>query len=326
MTVLIHIQAGVEAWQIPDRAVDRLREQFPEHTFIHATDKDTRARGLAEADVAFTWRLKAEELARAPRLRWVHTSAVAVDTLCLPELAARGVIVSNSRGVQAAPIAEHVIMCLLGLARQLPLAFEEQRHARWSPNAFTGPRLPRLVRGWTLGLVGAGTIGLEVARLATALGMEVVALRRRPLPIPGIARVLVGRAGLEELLDAADAVVLATPPTPATHHLIGRPELARLRPGAVLVNVGRGTAVDTDALVDALASGHLAGVALDVFPREPLPPDHLLWTCPNVIITPHSSGFRAGHWDEAVALFADNLRRLERGEPLRHVVDAEAGY
>src|SRR5688500_1301643 len=178
MNVLISIQQPVRAWQIPPEGVATLRRRFPDLAFHHATDDAARAEALAGCDIAYTWILSAAELARAPRLKWVHTSAVAVETLCLPELFARGIIVSNSRGVQSTPIAEHVFAVMLALAKQLPYVIDRQRAQTWAQNDFHGDRLPWLLRGRTLGLVGVGTIGSEIARLAAAFGMTVVAVRR----------------------------------------------------------------------------------------------------------------------------------------------------
>ncbi|MFN2444153.1 MAG: D-2-hydroxyacid dehydrogenase [Vicinamibacterales bacterium] len=327
MNVLVSIQQPVRAWQIPQGAVASLRERFPHVTFVHAVDAEQRADGLPACEVAYTWILSAAELARAPRLRWVHTSAVAVETLCLPELFARGVLVSNTRGVQATPIAEHVFATVLALAKQLPFALEQQRHARWAQNEFAGDRLPWLLRGRTLGLIGVGTIGGEIARLARAFGMTVIATRRRPeqADVAAIAEVLPASA-LDALLVRADVLVVAAPLTPETDGLVGAAQIARMKRGSVLVNVGRARIIQTAALVDALHAGHLAGASLDVYPQEPLPPDHPLWTCPNIILTPHTSGFRHGHWEEVVELFADNLMRFEKGEGLRYRVVPELGY
>jgi D-2-hydroxyacid dehydrogenase (NADP+) len=327
MKILVSIQQPVAAWQIPAPQVERLRALFPQHEFLYATDDAGRAAGLAACDVAFTWILKPHELAAAPHVRWVHTSAVAVGTLCLSDLAARGIVVSNTRGVQARPIAEHVFACVLAFARQLPFVLEQQRTATWSQNAHAGARLPWLLRGRTLGVVGLGSIGAEIASLATAWDLRVVGVRRRPEAggPPGVAEVL-GIDGLPRLLAQSDIVVVAAPLTDDTRALLGADEIAAMKPGAVLVNIARGRLVDTTALIAALESGHLAGAALDVFDREPLPTDHPLWRAPNVLLTPHTSGFRAGHWDEVVDLFADNLRRYERGEPVRWAVDPALGY
>jgi phosphoglycerate dehydrogenase-like enzyme len=327
MNVLVSIQQPVSQWQIPAEAVAALRARFPQHTFIHATDDAARARGLSDCDVAYTWILSAGELAAAPALRWVHSSAVAVETICVPELAARGVLLSNTRGVQAVPIAEHVLATVLALAKQLPFALERQREGRWSQNDFVGGRLPWLLGGRTLGLIGVGTIGGEIARLASAFGMHVVATRRRldrPLP-PGLAEVFPPSA-LDRVLERADVVVVAAPLTPETEGLLDARAFGRMKRGAIFVNVGRAKIADRGALIDVLRAGHLGGASLDVFHQEPLPPDDPLWTMPNVVLTPHTSGFRTGHWDEVVDLFSENLERFEAGKPLRYRVKPELGY
>jgi phosphoglycerate dehydrogenase-like enzyme len=325
--VLISIQQRVPQWQIPEASARALMARFPALTFAYARTEAERAAALATAEVAYTWTLSAEELTRAPQLRWVHTSAVAVETLCLPELAARGVRVSNTRGVQAVPIAEHALAAVLALAKQLPFAIDSQRRGVWAQDAFTGARLPWLLNGRTLGLIGLGSIGQALAARASALGMSVLALRRQmdAPPVTGVTAIY-GRDRLIAMLGRCDALVVAAPLTPHTNGLIDRTALAALKPGAVVVNVGRSAIVDTDALVDALESGHVGGAALDVFPEEPLPPGHRLWTAPNLIVTPHTSGFRQGHWDEVVHVFADNLQRYQAGEALRFEVEVERGY
>ena len=327
MKILISIQQPVTQWQIPDAGVNALRRRFPHLEFIHATTDEQRREGLQRCDVAYTWILTAAEAVMAPQLRWVHTSAVAVETLCLPELFARGIAVSNTRGVQAVPIAEHVMAVALALAKQLSFVIESQQQARWAQNEFVGPRLPRLLKGRTLGLIGVGTIGSEIARRADAFGMRVIALRRRPAygTIGHVERVY-GKEDLDDFLRQCHVLVICAPLTPETHSMMGARQFAQLPKGGVVVNVGRSKIIDTDALIDALHSGHLGGASLDVYPQEPLPPEHLLWKAPNVILTPHTSGFRQGHWDEVVELFGDNLERWLRGEPLKFRIEPELGY
>ena len=327
MKVLISIQQQVNQWQIPADGVTTLRARFPHIEFIHATTEADRAQGLADCDAAYTWILNTSELDRAPKLRWVHTSAVAVETLCLQDLFARGIVVSNTRGVQAVPIAEHVMAVVLAFAKQLPAVLEHQRHAHWAQNEFVGLHLPWLLRGRTLGLIGVGAIGVEIAARAKAFGMRVVAVRRR-IAHDEINHVddTFGPEHLGEMLGQCHVLVVAAPLTPYTSGMLGAREFRQLPRGALVVNVGRAKIIDTDALIAALHSGHLGGASLDVFPQEPLPSDHPLWSCPNVILSPHTSGFRAGHWADAVQLFAENLERWERGEELRFRVHPELGY
>lgn len=327
MKVLISIQQPVPQWQIPVEGVDALRRRFPHIQFTHATTPEERAEGLTVCDVVFTWLLQEPELVTALRLKWIHSSAVAVETFCLPQLFARDIAVSNTRGVQAVPIAEHVIAVALALSKQIPFVLENQQQARWAQNAFVGRRLPWLLKGRTLGLIGVGTIGSEIAKRAEAFGMRVIALRRRPAygTIGHVERVY-GKEDLAEFLGQCHVLVICAPLTPDTLNLLGAAQFAQLPRGAVVVNVGRAKIVDTDALRASLSSGHLGGASLDVFPQEPLPPEHPLWTTPNVILTPHTSGFRQGHWDEVVDLFGDNLDRFLRGEPLKFRVEPELGY
>ena len=230
MTILVSIQQPVHQWQIPPEAVASLRARFPHIEFTYATTPDERARGLAVCDAAYTWILRPEELSDAPALRWLHTSAVAVETLCLPELFARGVRVTNTRGVQAVPIAEHVLAVVLAFAKQLPFVLENQRQAHWAQNAFTGDRLPWLLRGRTLGLVGVGTIGSAIAARARAFGMRVVAMRRQPGAPAGLdIDAVYGPGQLPDLLAQSQVLVVAAPLTPETEGLIGA---ARVRPAA----------------------------------------------------------------------------------------------
>ena len=327
MKILISIQQPVTQWQIPEDGVAALRKRFPHIQFIYATTAEERAEGLKEADAAYTWILNADELAAAEKLRWVHTSAVAVETLCLRELFARSILVSNTRGVQAIPIAEHVMAVLLALSKQIPFVLENQAQARWAQNQFTGDRLPWLLNGRTMGLIGVGTIGSEVAKRAQAFGMRVIAMRRRPAyGVIGHVEQIYGLPDLPDFLGQCHALVIAAPLTPETNGLMGAAQFAQLPKGAVVINVGRAKIIDTDALIAALKRGHLAGASLDVFPQEPLPSDHPLWKTPNVLLTPHTSGFRRGHWDEVIELFGDNVERWLKGEPLKYRIEPELGY
>ena len=327
MKILISIQQPVTQWQIPAEGVEALRKRFPQINFIHATTAEQRSEGLKDCDAAYTWILNAGELEQAPKLRWVHTSAVAVETLCLRELFARSIAVSNTRGVQAIPIAEHVMAVLLALSKQIPFVLDNQQRARWAQNEFVGDRLPRLLKGRTLGLIGVGTIGSEIAKRAETFGMRVIAMRRRPAyGVIGHVERVYGIADLRDFLPQCHAVVIAAPLTPETLGLMGPAQFAQLPKGAIVINVGRARIIDTEGLIDALKRGHLGGASLDVFPQEPLPAAHPLWTTPNVILTPHTSGFRQGHWDEVVELYGDNIERWLKGEPLKYRIEPELGY
>jgi phosphoglycerate dehydrogenase-like enzyme len=321
ISILISIQQPVAAWTIPAAQVERLRDTFPDMTFTNALDERTFRTGLPQADVAFTWIMGADMVAQAPKLRWVHSSAVAVGTLPLRELAARGIAVTNSRGIQSAAIAEHVIASLLALSRRLPLTIRAQDARVWAQNEMIGERSPWLVQDQRMGIVGLGTIGRAVAVRASALGMDIVGVRRRPEQgsVDGVREV-------GDVIASSDVLVLAAPWTAETNCLLDAQAIARMKPGAVVINVARGQLVDEAALASALARGHLAGAALDVFTEEPLPEGSPFWSLPNVIVTPHTSGFRADHWDAVIDLFEEQLRRFLDGLPLLNRVDCEAGY
>jgi phosphoglycerate dehydrogenase-like enzyme len=203
----------------------------------------------------------------------------------------------------------------------MPRVLADQRAHRWA--RFAGYD----ARGRTLGVVGLGAVGREVARLASAAGMRVVATRRSPdaAPVPGVARVY-PPGELRRLLAESDDVALTVPGTPETAGLLGEAELRAMRPGAVLVNVARGSVVDEPALIRALRDGHLGGAALDVFATEPLPADSPLWDLPSVLVTPHSMSTSRGENDLVLDVFCDNLRRYLAGQPLHHVYDRARGY
>lgn len=327
MNVLVAIHHRVAAWTIPPGHVDELRRRFPDVTFSCSQDRDSDRALAPDADVAFALGLGREAVGRASRLRWVHCSAHAVGHFPLAYLADRGVIVTNSRGIQSTPIAEHVMGGLLALSRRLPRALHHQDHHAWLPNEFIGDDSPWLMAGRTIGIVGTGTLGQAIAVRARAFGVRVIGMRRNPergIPV-GFHEVL-GRPELDRLLAESDIIVLAAPWTPGTDQILNRAAIARMKPGAVVVNVARGQLLDESALADAVRAKTLGGAILDVFTTEPLPPESPLWAMPNVIITAHTSGFRAGHFDAVIELFSENLQRFAQGQPLLNVVDIEAGY
>jgi phosphoglycerate dehydrogenase-like enzyme len=327
MHVLISIQQPVTAWTIPLPHVQRLRTTFPDIVFTNAlNERDVRS-AVPHADAAFTWILSSDMVAEARRLRWVHSSAVAVGTLPLRDLAARGIIVTNSRGIQSVAIAEHVIGSLLALSRGLPLAVRSQDAKVWAQTLMTGERSPWLVQGRRMGIIGLGTIGQAVAVRAAALGMVVTGVRRRPEQgSPAGTSEVVGPSQTVEVIASSDVLVLAAPWTGATDRLLDARAISSMKRGAVVINVARGQLVDEAALASALASGHLDGAVLDVFNEEPLPQTSPFWSLPNVMVTPHTSGFRADHWDAVIDVFEEQLRRFIDGRPLLNEVDCEAGY
>ncbi|HLY15024.1 MAG TPA: D-2-hydroxyacid dehydrogenase [Candidatus Limnocylindrales bacterium] len=296
-------------------------------------DVEVLLRGFLSAD-AFD-RL----LARTPRLAWVHSATAGVERVLTPASRQRGLVITNARGVFSQPIAEYVLMMILAVSRRLPQLLELQRERTWQP--LEGAELGDV----TVGVVGLGSIGRAVARLATAFGCRVIATRRRSEvgsaagavsgPDAGVAsdagddlalsRVL-GPEGLPELLAESDFVVLAAPLTPTTENLIDDAALEAMKPGAWLINVARGRLVDERALLRAAREGQIGGAILDTFRDEPLPATSPFYGLDNVIVTPHTSWSSGRVLDRSMELFTTNLRRFAKGEPLANVVDPAAGY
>lgn len=259
---------------------------------------------------------------RATRLRWIHSAAAGVDRVTTPVVRERGLVVTNARGVFSRPIAEYVVMMSLAIARRLPQLLELQRERTWQP--LRGRELSEL----TIGIVGYGSIGVELARLLHPFGCRVLATRRHPER--GAAEAtnvdLHGLDQLDEVLRASDIVVIAAPLTDETAGLIGAEQLAQMRESAWLINIARGRLIDEIALRRALAAGWIGGAVLDVFSEEPLSPDSPLYDTPNVVITPHTSWASDRVAERTVDLFIENLRAFRAGEPMRNIVDLAAGY
>lgn len=325
--VLIAVFSDILTWNIPDSHVERLRREFPHHQFVQARDEAETGALVRDVEVAFSGQLHAEAVEAAARLRWVHSPAAGIGGMLSPALVKSPVVLTNSRGIHAEAMAEHVLGVVIALFRKLPEAFAHQAAHRWGHDAMTQGAPSRLLRGSVLGVVGPGSIGSAVAKLASAAGAYVEAIRRRPeAGPPEGARAVFGPGALMERLAQWDVVVLATPQTAETRGMIGRAQLHAMKRDAILVNVGRGKLVKEAELIDALRQGIIGGAALDVVEHEPLDAASPLWDLPNVLITPHTSSLRTDYWDLTTQLFADNLRRFDAGQPLRNVVDKQAGY
>jgi phosphoglycerate dehydrogenase-like enzyme len=327
MNVLVGVISPAAAWVIPRSFVDRLRGDFPQHTFLEAWDRETIRRLLPDADVAFTPFIDRDAFPSARKLRWVQSPAVGVGSLMFPELLASDVVITSARGIRARAIAEHVLGVTIALARRLPAAIRAQAAHQWAQDELEGGPFARTLQGMRMGIVGLGSIGAEVARIALSVGVAVSAIRRRvdQPRFDGIDTVWPPER-LLELLAASDVVVIAAPHTPETKGLLGHREIGAMKRGAFLINVARGKLIDDAALVAALKDGHLGGAALDVFTTEPLERESPYWDMPHVIVTPHTAGAMQDYWTPLVALFSENLRRFESGAPLLNVVDKALGY
>ena len=277
---------------------------------------------LADAEVIFGLRLPQNVISRAPELKWVQVMAAGVNRFLDSEIVESPVILTNVSGIHATPIGEFVLGLMLMFAKNAPLHLQLKQEKQWK-------RLPpSILRSKTVGIVGLGSIGKEVARLAKAFGMKVMATRRSAKR-EGQARnvdIMLPPGRLHRLLADSDFVVLSLPGTPETSKLIGEKELRSMRPTAYLINISRGDVVDEEALIQALDERWIAGAGLDVFATEPLPTDSRLWELPNVIFSPHIAGGMEDYAMRATERFVENLGRYLSGKKLRNVVDKKRGY
>jgi phosphoglycerate dehydrogenase-like enzyme len=328
MKLLIVLHHRFELWNAPPWFSQRLRQEFPQLEIVHLTNYEGVEQELRDAEITIAWSLRPEQFKAAHKLRWIHSPAAAVHQLMFPELITSDVILTNSREVHGPVVAEHVIALILALAKQLPQAVRLQQKHIWGQDPMwrRGPR-PREVTGATLGLVGLGSIGYEVARRAAALGMHVIAMREHPEKgRPDGVKQIFAPSQFDTLLAQSDYVVLAAPLTSTTRNLIDAARLAQMKPDACLINVSRGPLVDEAALAQALRDKKIGGAALDVFVSEPLPSESPLWDLENLLITPHTAALTEKLWERHYALISENLRRYLNHQPLLAVVDKQKGY
>lgn len=307
---------------------------------VNAADGEEALAAIADADAMFG-KITPPLLAAATRLRWVQSPTASLEHYVFPELVAHDCVVTNMRGLYSDVIADQVLGYVLCFARNLHLYIRQQMQARWAPiggeaerSTFAaGPgtvsamdRAHMHLSDCTLGVVGLGSIGAEIARRALAFGMRVVAVDPRADAAPDGVDSLWGMDRLDDLLATSDFVVVAAPHTPDTERMFVRDVFQRMKPGAYFVNIGRGAIVDLAGLTEALRAGEIAGAALDVFEVEPLPADHPLWGMENVIITPHMAACSVHIAERHLEVIVDNVGRFARDEPLRNVVDKAQWY
>jgi phosphoglycerate dehydrogenase-like enzyme len=321
--------------------LDRIVAAAGPMTVVNADDEGHALRHMPGAD-AFFGKLTPRLLAAAPGLRWVQAPTASLEHYLFPELASHPCVLTNMRGLFSDVIADQVMGYVLCFARNLHVYVLQAAAGRWAPvggeearvGFASGPgavndidRAHRHLADATLGVVGLGAIGREVARRAAAFGVRVVAVDPRPADRPAEVAALWPVEDLPQLLEQSDYVVIAAPHTPQSAGMFRRPQFRQMKRGAYLINVGRGAVVVLDDLVAALEAGEVAGAALDVFETEPLPPGHALWRMPGrVILTPHVAGYSPRIAGRHLEALLDNVGRFARGEPLRNVADKEKWY
>jgi phosphoglycerate dehydrogenase-like enzyme len=314
---------------IADRATPQLAmlEQLPKGISITIGESPGDfAHALEDADAIFNWALNNATLrdifGKCPRLRWVHTRLAGLDNLLFPELVASSVTLTNGRGVFSQSLGEFALAAILFFAKDLRRMIRAQAERKWDQFDATE------IAGQTVSIIGYGDIGLAAATRARALGMRVLAVRRSAAGVDSdpVAHEVHGRERLREVISRSDYVVVAAPLTPETRGLVGAAEIAAMKPGAVLINVGRGPVLDETALIEALEQGRIRGAALDVFNVEPLPTGHPFYSLENVLLSPHCADHTATWTDDSMRFFVAQAERYSKGEPLQSVVKKQLGY
>jgi phosphoglycerate dehydrogenase-like enzyme len=340
--LVVDLQARSRNWALTPEGAARIRESAPPGWAVQVVSSPTSSDGdgppqpsdevmdaVADAEVYFGFGLPRVLLAAAPRLQWVHSAAAGVGSVLYDEMRQRDVVLTNSAGIHAVPIAEYVVAGVLHFLRGLDIALEQQRRSTWDKSEFVALESPlREMDSVHALVVGTGGLGTETARRLSALGARCTGVRRRvSLGAPaGFGRV-VPLAALEDELPRHDVVVLTAPLTPETAGLLDDARLGLLPSNAIVVNVARGALLDEVALARRLAAGQLRGAVLDVFLNEPLDASSPLWQLRSVLLTPHVSPVSPGRfWPRQLDLFLNNWARWVAGEPLQNVVDKRAGY
>ena len=290
-------------------------------------------------DVLLTFRVPADIANRARGLKWIQLLSAGADHALAGPLKGVAIPVTTASGIHATPIAEYTMASMLAYAHRIHLAIRAQSRREWMRSGAFIASVDE-IRGLTLGIIGYGSIGRETARLAGAFGMTVLALKRNPAeradpgwrqaglgdPDGKIPARFFGPDDREAILRESDYVSVTLPLTDDTRKFIGAREFAAMKPGAYIVNIGRGEVIDERAMAAALSAGKIGGAGLDVFEHEPLEAESPLWDLENVIMTPHISGANRGYMDKACQLFAENLRRFAANRPLLNIVDRKLGY
>ena len=314
-------------WRPKPAMAEAIRKRWPEMRVLHLPNYDGLPKELPDTDIFVGYSLRAEQLKAARKLKWIHSTAAGVAQLMYPELRDSGIMVTNPSGIFSVPMAEHTMGLLLALARNFPDSVRQQDAARWAQQElWDKPQHLTEINGKLLLIAGYGSIGREVAKRAKAFGMRVWGVTRSGEGERTHTDKIFPVAKLHEALPEADYVLIAAPETPETRHLIGAAEIAKMKRGARLINVGRGSLLDEAAMLRALESGALGGAAIDVAKLEPLPAESPLWKAPNLLITPHTSGVSDRLWDRQTAVLIDLLESWFDGRELFNRVDFARGY
>jgi phosphoglycerate dehydrogenase-like enzyme len=307
--------------KLPENAFRSLQQEFPNCELRQGDDTSIDEQWRSQVDGVFTEEALPDEMVqRMSSLRWLHVTRGGVNAYLTPTVKARPIQVTGSKGIHGTVFSEFALAAIFMLAKKLPECIEAQRQKKWQKLA------PVEVAGKTVGIVGLGTVGLELARKAKALGMRVLATKRNAGAKPDFVDELGTAEFLPRLLAQSDFVVLLLASVPSTFNIIGEKELRSMKPSAYFINLTGGRTVAERLLVRALKENWIAGALLDAFERQPLPADSELWNLPNVIVTPRIAGIASQKWPALLPVFKENLRRFVAGEALNNLVNKELGY
>ncbi len=327
MKILIELyDHRYELWNYPEWALGETRALAYDHEVVSVASDEQLAKHIVDAEVFFGWFISQEHFPIAGKLKWLHSASDDIRRQLFPEFMESDVTLTMSRGTRAAAIAEHALGMMLYFARQLHICIRNQMRAHWARGTAWDhfPNFQEL-EGSTVGIIGLGRIGRELARRCKALGMRVLATTRRdPSSKPDYVDHLGPAEDLPVLLEECDFIVCCVPETGDTSYLMGYDQFKMMKRNAYFFNVGRGSAVNEDELVEALMDNLIAGAGLDSFEREPLPDESYLWRLEGTLITPRISGIGPHFWRRTHDGWLNNLRHYLAGEPLENVVDKSA--
>jgi D-2-hydroxyacid dehydrogenase (NADP+) len=314
-------------WRPKPLMSEAVGRRWPEMRVVHLPDYDRLPEELPDTDIFVGYSLRAQQLVDGKKLKWIHSTAAGVAQLMYPELRDSGIMVTNPSGIFSTPMAEHTLGMLLALTRNFADSVRLQDQGVWSQQRiWDKPQQLTELNGKVLLIVGFGSIGKELAKRARAFDLRVWGVTRSGEGDGSHAEKILPVTKLNEALPEADYVVIAAPETSETRHLMGAAQIAHMKRGARLINVGRGSLLDEMALIRALETGALGGAAIDVAATEPLPPDHPLWKAPNLFITPHISAVSDRLWVRETELLLQLLERWFDGRELFNRVDFARGY
>jgi len=310
-----------------DPHIAKLRRRLTSPKLVVGKTLTELSQAASEAKVLFNWTgtlvLFREVFAHCRNLRWVHSRNVGVEKTLFPELIESDVPLTNGVGVFSPALGEFVLGAILYFAKDFRRMIRNQMSGRWEEFDVT------LSAGQTLGIIGYGDIGHEIAKRVRPMGMKVLAVRRHtspPRPSDHLVEKVYPPEQRLEMIPRCDYLAVAAPLTAETHGMVGKTEIAAMKPSGVIINVGRGPIISEEALLDALINNRIKGAALDVFDQEPLPSGHLFYKLENVLLSPHTADHTPDWLDNSIELFLEQFVRYQKGEPLLNVVNKKLGY